>query len=249
MRWWSPLDIADDRERELALGQLQVRLARRGRLLRLAWRHTSEAERVTVELGEARPAEDVPEGWQVERVVAGNGQVRFAPAVADRPIVARPDVPFTVAPRAEVEVFVNTAVWCAIESGATLKRLPTIPPKPTWFGTNQEGLPCYAMRTHLRLEREQITRRDHRAIAPVRIVNEGDDPLRVDRVRIPAPNLPVHADATDQLWLPQIVLTRREGQHEAVLSRGRARTEPVLAAPLEPFVDNAVIRAFNSIFR
>ncbi|TNE84738.1 MAG: hypothetical protein EP330_28385 [Deltaproteobacteria bacterium] len=249
MPWWSPLDIPEGHERALQLGTLAVRVARRDNLYRLAWRHLDTPEPIDVHIGEATQTEDLGEGYEVLRIAARGSTLALSPRVAPRPIVARPDVPFTVSPQAEVRVYVNTPIWVSLRAERGLKLLPVVSVKPTWFGTNREGVPCFAMRTHLRLSESEVQRRPHRALAPVRIVNEGDDPLVVDRVRIPAPSLPIHADAEGQLWLPEIVLTRREGQEEARLSLGDRRKDPVLAEPSEPMADHAVVRAFNSIFR
>lgn len=58
--------------------------------------------------------------------------LELAPKLADRPVVARPAVPFFIPPGEELELFVSTPIWVQLRSGTTdLVELPCLRPSDT----------------------------------------------------------------------------------------------------------------------
>ncbi len=90
--------------------------------------------------------------------------------------------------------------------------------------------------------------RPHRAVSPVTIRNRGVDPLLVERLLLPVPNLTLHADPEGHLWSQEVLLVRREGQESAERHLGKAGPGPALSTPRAQPEASAVTRVFNSVF-
>lgn len=247
MTWWEAFPVDRGQEVALQVGLLALRVARQDQRLRVAWTHVGGAEPQTVEVGAPGPLTDPVPGWTVHRFAAKGfpDAIAVRPKTADRAVVARPDVPFSVEPGSEVRVFVGTALWVDV---AGVVELPTVPAKQTWLGTFTEGELCYAMRTHLRMRVEDLEARAHRAVVPVVIRNDGDDPLRVDRVAIPVPSLSLHVDEQGRMWSQEVVLLRHDDQERAERKLGRPGPGRLVAEPREKRPMNPVMRVFNSVF-
>lgn len=250
-RWWDERPLPDDSELEARIGQLCLRVAREGQLARLAWHHDEGEETNEPVIGEPAAVRKPEADWTVVRYATGGGKggLVFAPKLAPLPVVARPEVPFTVAPGRSVEVFVSTPLWLEVRVGDdVLDELAAVPPKDTWFGTSTEGEHCLAMRTHLRMLLANVVLRQHRAVAPVTIRNRGKDPLQIERVRLPVPSLSLSVDDGGRLWTQPIELLRDEGQETAELKVSPHLRGTQIAVPRERSGANPVMRVFNSVF-
>jgi hypothetical protein len=108
-------------------------------------------------------------------------QVSLQPALADRPVVSRPEDPLYVPPGESVTLYLSTALWILIElaeSDRLLQELPSFRMSDTWFGPSTvDGEFCYATRTAGRVRLENVPRRYHRAVTPLRIRNTAKDAL------------------------------------------------------------------------
>lgn len=249
MPWWDPVDLPIGQELSLELGLVGICVARHDGLVRIGRRALAIQEGEAVRLDGPRPMAELDPPWEVQRHAVRAGAVSLVPRTAPRPVVARPEVPFSVAPGAQVKVFVSTPLWVEVRVGGTaLSEFPVVPTKPTWFGTSVEGEECFAMRTVMRLSLAEVVLRPHRAVAPVTIVNEGVDALRIERLWIPVHHLTLHVDPEGRLWTREVHLTRREGQEQAERHLGRAGPGPAVAQPREKPVENVVVRVFNSVF-
>lgn len=148
-----------------------------------------------------------------------NGRVVLQPALADRPVVSRPEHPLYVPPGELVTLYLSTAVWIRVElaeSGSLLQELPSYRMSDTWFGASTtQGELCYATRTAGRLQLENLPRRFHRAVTPLRIKNTGTDALALERVQLPVEYLALYTTPTHGLWTPAVTMTRSEGHQGA----------------------------------
>jgi len=87
-------------------------------------------------------------------------EVTLAPALADRPVVSRPEHPLFVPPGESVTLYLSTALWVRItlaESDRRLLEVPSHRMSDTWFGASTwEGTLCYATRTAGRLQLDKL---------------------------------------------------------------------------------------------
>lgn len=143
------------------------------------------------------------------------------PALADRPVVARPEHPLSVLPDEAVTLYLSTPLWVRIElaeSGRRLTEVPSHRMSDTWFGAStREGTVCYATRTVGRLRLDRIPRRLHRALTPLEVRNTATESLALERVQLPAPHLSVYRTPDDVLWTEAITMTHRESDEGATV--------------------------------
>ncbi|MCX4192260.1 hypothetical protein [Methylophaga sp. OBS1] len=148
-------------------------------------------------------------------------RLRLLPALADRPVVCRPVVSVSLLPFQEVTLFVCLPLWVKLQTGegdVTLLDIPTVRVCDSWFGPNtREGVISYASQVSEQLDVKPISNNKARAAIEVRIQNQSDQMLTLDKISVPAPNLSLYVDAYGQFWTPRITLVRRDNE-DAILS-------------------------------
>lgn len=184
--------------------------------------------------------------------------LHISPRLADRPVVARPAVPFSVPPGEEATLFVSSPVWAHLQAHAervSLHEVALQRPSDTWFGptTGGSGELCYASRTQGRLALDEVPRRMHRAITPVVLRNHAGSAFAVERVNLPVTYLSLYQGPNGYLWTPEITLRRDEDEASATIDIGDGAPEPVREAILVegPRVvpeGRTLLRAVTSLF-
>lgn len=146
-------------------------------------------------------------------------KVKLQPALADRPVVSRPEHPMHVPAGESITLYLSTAVWIRIvltDSERVVQELPTYRMSDTWFGaTTTRGEFCYASRTSGRLELGDVPRRLHRAVTPLRVENTGGDALVLERVQLPVRHLSIFETPQQTLWTETVQMTRKPGSQGA----------------------------------
>ncbi len=138
-------------------------------------------------------------------------EIELVPALADRPMVARPGVPFYVPPGQRVELYISTPIWVRLAaSGASLVEVPSARPSDTWFGGHTQGALCYATKTNLRRRLDNVPLRPHRAISMLTVVNEARENLALERLSIPLPQLSLYASPSGALWTQHVSLVNTD---------------------------------------
>lgn len=158
--------------------------------------------------------------------------VALRPALADRPVVSRPEHSLSVPPGEAVTLYLSSALWVRVvlaDSDRRLCELPSHRMSDTWFGpSTREGTLCYATRTAGRLRLDRLPLRLHRAVTPLRVRNQADEPLALERVQLPAPHLTLFRGANDMLWTNAVSM-----RHTAAIEGADVSVEdgPPEAAP------------------
>jgi hypothetical protein len=154
-----------------------------------------------------------------------SGQLELRPALADRPVVVNPEIPFALPAGEETSLYVSVSLWLQIHTGnpaSLLLEEPVFRPSDTWFGpSTMEGELCYAGRTGARLNLENLTVRPQRAICAVRIRNRAATLLPLQRLKLPAPNLSLFTSAEGHLWTEALTLDRDQDGELASLRLGK----------------------------
>jgi len=258
MPWWSPRELSAGQGIRCVLGPLSLQLFRSAD----AWRVWTSRE----EWDEAQPAQArmtdldaMPADEAAERFVFNQSPARVClrPMLADRPVVVRARQSVFVPPGEEAMLYLSTPVWISIDLGdpaRSLREIPVLPMSDTWFGpSTREGELCYAARTHARNHLEQVPRRPHRAITPVKVRNEASSLLPIDRLSLPVPLLSVYGDADSGLWTEEVHLTRAADSDLAGLRvvpgvpNMAPRAERLSGPRTEPG-RGGLVRAFSDLF-
>ena len=218
------------------------------------------------------PEDDNQERWQqrvthtlpdadleVHRFVRPDdgSQVCYLLAMSSLATVIRPYQPLTIPAESECTIYVGTLLWMRIQAGSKgthLMELPLADPSLTWVGrTTMEGELCYSAATFARLVLEAVPKRPWRAITPVRIVNERQEPLLLERFNLPTPLLSLHRNDKGQLWTPRVTVTCETDMNSARLKIDQsliaAAGQCELISPArEQTSRGGLVRAYDRIF-
>ncbi|WP_028491148.1 hypothetical protein [Thioalkalivibrio sp. ALE19] len=256
--WWGPVELPPGTTGHWAIGPLDLWLKRCAD----EWDLWLARERDPEESGFRReiPArEPVPEKPAEQRRFAGTpggATATLAVALADRPVVSRPEAPFHVPAGGEVTLYVSTPAWVQLRLGETrLHEFPAYPASDTWFGPNTvEGELCYASRTQARMTLEDVPERAHRVLTPLTVHNAARDTLLLERIKLPVPRLPVYADARGRLWTSAVRVQHEPERDlaEVKLGEGPPAESPRarrVAEPRESGGSRFSLRAFSALFQ
>lgn len=256
--WWAERVLEPDSGLRWTLGPLDLSVWRTEYEWQLAYSvmpdEDLEVETCAVVLATTlSESADVVERYARER----RDRVRCLPVVADRPLVVRPRLPVFVPPGESIRFFVSSPVWIRILVGKpwlTLREVPVKRLSDTWFGSSTlRGELAYALRTHARVDLEEIPQRGYRAITPVLIRNEAEELLSLQRLSLPVPYLSLYLSTAGLLWTEAITMRHAAGNEMAAVDvGGRAPAEAgegarrLTEARSEPD-RNLLVRAFSSL--
>jgi hypothetical protein len=213
-KWWGIQTLGAGQRARLNLGPLRLYVENLDGEWRLFAQREGQPQDLTCALDFPWDGELPDAGeWHRFAVAEGGEAITLLPRLADRPVVGRPENPFFILPGEQTRIFVTTPLWVAVslpgEAERSLLDLPVARPKDTFFGPNTTaGQICYASRTFCRLRFGDVPPYPHRAITAVQIKNEADDPLPVERLRIPVQHLALYQDDQNRLWTEEIALVR-----------------------------------------
>lgn len=214
--WWGRFDLPMGASFSWRVGPLHLVVGRRPYEWQAWWWRAEDGDPAPVELARSVDVPAPPPHAESLRSAFGRtvDPMLLSPALADRPVVVTPSTPFQILPGEEARAFVTVPLWARLAVGDPALPVGEVPvqrPPDTWFGRDtMDGELCYAGRTAMHLEVADLRLPVQRAIVPVRMRNQGSDPLVVERVRLPAPQLAVFVDAEGQLWTPEVSLVREE---------------------------------------
>lgn len=264
--WWgdAPLEVGE--LRRWRIGPTTVWAER----LEHEWRlwHEQQDDFLANDLEVAQPAvhEEIPESAKMHRFSFERSVAKLAllPMLADRPMIVKPESPFSVPSGESITLYVSTPTWVTLQFGSPPQRLlefPSFRPSDTWFGpSTREGELCYASRTAGRLTLAEIPVRPHRAVTPIRIRNRASDALFLERVKVPVMYLSVYRgterDDDVHLWTEPVTLVREQSGDLAALQLGKTAPPEAGGAAAERVSErrqqpdaNLALRAFSKLFR
>ncbi len=209
-KWWGKFELAEDQAGRWRIGSLDLWVRRTA----LDWRYGMSRGDDTLDsslfVEVPMPDESTPElPEELARFGYGRteGAIELVPALADRPIVARPAVPFFVPPGQSIELFVSTPLWIRLRAGKVdLAEVACTRPSDTWFGSNTRGVLSYALRTRLRRRLEDLSVLPHRAVSCIEVKNASESNLALERFSLPAPQLSLFVSPTGLLWTEHVTV-------------------------------------------
>lgn len=212
-KWWGHFELTEGVAGRWQVGPMALRIEHRPN----EWyvEHQVGTDPLSTEFAVELPCLDVGRlgGTSVRFASARTtSEVVLRPALADRPIVARPMVPLVVPAGESVGLFVGSPVWLQLgwaERPETLLDLATFRPSDTWFGPSPAmGELCYSTRTGARLRLDESAARPGRVATGLTVSNHGRDALSIEHIKLPVPQLTLHASADGQLWSQAIIFRR-----------------------------------------
>ncbi|MEZ4434366.1 MAG: hypothetical protein R3F65_18335 [bacterium] len=262
--WWGRVDVPEGACARVELGPLVLHAQNLLREWRLYTRHDLDPTRAGIErdIGHHVEPPDGERGVEVFRFAQTHeeGALWLTPRLADRPMVARPEIPISLIGGDEIALFVSTPLWAQVETADTHRRLseiPTLRPSDTWFGASpREGELCYAMRTRAKLVHTQLQRHPVRAITRIDLKNHTKSPFRIERLNLPIPYLHLYLDEDGLCWTNPVGMERLEQTQKHAGGRLRIVTGPpaeakgatLLGKPRVEMRGGVFVRAFDALF-
>lgn len=211
LKWWGQQDFKLGQTRAWRLGSLYVRITRTQNEWQLEYHrphHQSEFiqdwETLDIETAFSQPC-------TLQRFLFANthNNLSLYPRLADRSVIVKPINPIFIPAGHQGMLYVSTPLWMAGllgDSNDVLFDLPINRPKDSWFGPDTlRGELCYATPVEGRTDLNQLIPRAFRAVTPVLFHNTSDSVVKLDRMNLPVPALPLfyHAE-TGRIWTSQI---------------------------------------------
>lgn len=259
--WWGQYEIGPGQARPWRFGALELTASWQPPEWRIAYAHQLESTDDEVVIGEPAIASSRAElgTSDVLRVMAtdASGKISLSPALADRPVVVRPETSVLVLPGALIQLFLSTALWLRVEVGDPPHAVLDVPfsrPTDTWFGPSTlQGELCYAVRVNAQTRLEDLPVVSNRAVTRVLVENQTRDGFSLERLNVPAPNLSLYADATGHLWTQTMTVRLRSQATLAEIDFGdgppdTAKEPHPVADPRTPLSRNILERAINALF-
>lgn len=129
-------------------------------------------------------------------------KVELRPALPDRAIIVRPEMPMSLMPRQEILFFVELPVNLVLMAGKKHEEvieIPTMVLSNSWFGSFSEGELCYALKTTAKMHLDELVPRPNRAIFPLEVRNVSSQQLNFERLCLRPQHLNVYSGAS-RLW-------------------------------------------------
>lgn len=261
--WWGEFPLAEHQAYTWSMGERQIVIQR----LKREWNtwHQETAEESKDPGSHAKwtvseiPNTALPDNGSLGRHLqtSTSERIRILPALADRSIVTRPNVPLRLLSGEQARIYVSTPVWfqaITLPDESCFLDIPFWRPSDSWFGpSTMEGELCYAKYTDARSQLERLEQRPHRAITPVQVHNKQKGVLLIERLNVPVPLLSLYNDANRGLWTDTITVIREAGGDAAELRLEKQAPAEVEAAQLVTEARVAsekrtLIRSIGSLF-
>lgn len=258
--WWGTFELSEGAVGCWRVGPLAFCAKRLAQEWRLAYhRYEDEAPTaVNVPCGSEETDEIVAAGSLLRAASRQLGEAMVVtPALADRPVVARPEPTLKILAGAEIELYVSTPVWLQIYVKGIEEALLDVPsqrPSDTWLGAStRAGELCYAIRTKARLDLENLPLRAYRAITKILLRNRAADTLILERLSLPFPHLSIYRDRHGYLWTQRLTVARSKTGSLAEVHLGEgppreAEEAEVVAGPRDEPSKNVLNRALGALF-
>jgi hypothetical protein len=255
--WWGQFDFSSERMARWQIGPLDLTIERQDNEWRLVTSSPRDFLEETAGVFYISKLEDQVDG-KIRRYACKGGETSLSvmPMLADRSIIARPETPFFVPSSEEVFVYISSPMWLRVsikDGKRILEELPIYRPSDTWFGSSTiSGELCYATKTHARLSLSYITERPYRATTAVKVDNNTKEPLLVERIKIPVPNLSLFVNEKGNFWTESLKFLKDTGDDHAQVNIYKrpidaAGKVSLVAPPRAKPAKNIVMKVFNSI--
>jgi hypothetical protein len=255
--WWGTFDVPLGGAGYWHVGMLRWWAQRFDHEWRISWRtgNLPHDRSVTVEVPSS---DEPPPDAETNRFgfTRPPEQIIVSAALADRPVVIRPEKPFWLLPGEQASLYFTTPIWVRFELPGRkhqLLEVPTNRPSDTWFGSSTlTGELCYASRTRASLSLGAVAQMPGRAVTVATVKNDADDSVLLQRINLPLPHLALYRDDDGRHWTQSVEIVRR-----AVAGAGEVRLlpgvplgckSPTLASTArQPPPRGSILKAFVSL--
>jgi hypothetical protein len=256
--WWGDFSIQDQEALSWSIGDRCILIQRLASEWN-TWNIISEQEITESVITNGWNSSEKPDDKYLGRHLQENTSdyLRIVPALADRSIVARPNVPLKLPSGEKVRIYVSTPIWFKAlikPNDTTLLDIPFWRPSDSWMGSStMEGELCYAKYTDARLKLELLEQRSHRAVTSVWIHNKRDTALTIERINVPVPLLNLYSDENNLLWSDSISITSESENDMVELKLNKqvpeeAKSGKLVSSPRITDEKHTLLRSISGLF-
>ena len=145
---WGKFEIKENNIYFWQIGDLKLWCKRSADELQIAYNHKNEQDEITTGIDET-PEDKSWSRWSFKKTK--KIEIKISPQFPDRPVVVKPESPFSLAKGTSAKIYIRIPLWFRIEltgkSTDTIQDIPTVILSNTWFGTFFEGELCYWIST------------------------------------------------------------------------------------------------------
>jgi hypothetical protein len=223
--WQQVFKIPEGQHRKLTLGVLNLIVSHLENEWQLRYHYSSDDESGQEKKLAFSELKKLPtDNSQLIRIMrsqkseegANLSEISFQPCLADRSIVAKPQLPIYLPAKDSTTIYVSTPIWLGIkiaDKDQQLLQIPSFKLADTWFGPRPHvGEMCYASRFSGRTNLQLLPKRISRIITPVKVVNNANDNLKLEKIAIPTAYLSIYLTASQELWTPELKICREIDQ-------------------------------------
>lgn len=229
--FWKPFEIEDGQSLKAGLGPLSVLLKRTARDLYFSVeRSPDEVARLTWETGAEIAEDKVMRRLGFEEDAPS---LQFAPALPPKVIIVRPEFPLAMLPGERVQFYISIPLWLQLRgNGVVFFEEPTVVLSKTWFGETTQGDLGFSLKTRAKRDPSAFESKPFRAICPLRVKNQADDVLHLERLCLRVQHLELYR-GLKHFWTNDI----------GVSFRGDALPERVVFGRSAPQLGEQLVKA------
>jgi hypothetical protein len=142
-------------------------------------------------------------------------RVRVLPVFPDRPLVVKPEHPFTLLPRARARVYMRVPPWVRLEAvdaargrGTLLTEVPTERLSDTWWGDFLDGELAYWLTTRARREIRPELFEPWMVMSTLQLENHSEGALPVEKLALRVEHLSIY-EKEGWLWAEEVRVAYR----------------------------------------
>ena len=215
--WWGEYKFQLNQSHAWRLGPLYFRLFRREKDWLVEYHRLHKQTEMRKDWVRLDEETQLPQPSKFERFMFNRSKEKFflMPRLADRGVVIKPVQPIYIPAGQRATLFISTPLWLAgiVENQkAPIFDFPVFQTKDTWFGMNyQEGQMCYATQVDGTTNLAEMSINPFRAVTPIHFYNDSHQQMRLERINVPAPSLPLlYSESTGRLWTSEIKVYQNE---------------------------------------
>lgn len=256
-KWWGTFELSESQMGHWQIGPLSLWIKHLKNEWRSAYSVQDDPLASDLKINVPCPEENLNQNKNLARFGFSKNidHLELTPILADRPVVTRPETPFSILPGEKITVYVSTPLWIEIKAGnKKLQEVPIFRPSDTWFGPSTiEGELCYASKTNCNLRLEELPFRLHRATTAVHIDNKQDEALVLESLNLPVKYLSLYESEGDQLWTESVTLKQSRDTKLSQLQIEKRLPKSIkivkkLTEAREKNSNNILVRAFSTLF-
>ncbi len=211
LKWWGELNFSLHQSYSWRFGSLYFRISRGEKEWRIEYYRPQNQHESQQDWQILENAQQFPQPAKFERYMFNQTKESFflMPRLANRSVVIKPVHPIYIPAGQRATLFISTPLWiCGFvdHQKFPLFDFPVIQPKDTWFGVDKmHGQLCYATPVDGSTDLGLLQPRAFRAVTPIHFYNDSNQQMRLERINVPVPSLPLfHSETTGRLWTSEI---------------------------------------------